>query len=253
MDNFFASSRTLYRNLLTSLRQFALTTNDEEYPQYCLVSHASYSPWRNDAAFLEAHAKIRDRTLVDIYRCYEIWTQIGQLSAVPGAILEVGVWKGGTSALISLALKHFGISRQVYAADTFHGVVKAGRLDTRYRGGEHSDCSEADVRDFLAEMGEQIEILTGIYPEDFIGHQAISTSLAFTHIDVDTHDSAKEIFESVWGRTSVGGTVIFDDYGFWGCEGVTRMVNELRIANARMLYNLNGHAILIKLAEPHAR
>lgn len=249
MDNFLTSSRTLYRSLLANLREFALTTNHDAYPQYCLVSHASYSPWRHDAAFLEAYAIVRDRTLVDIYRCHEIWAQIGQLSTVPGALLEVGVWRGGTTALISLALEHFGISRQLYAADTFQGVVKAGRFDTRYQGGEHADCSEADVRRFLAELGNRIEVLTGIYPEDFKSHPSSSTELAFTHIDVDTYESAREVFESVWSRTAVGGTVIFDDYGFWGCEGVTKMVNELRIENARMIYNLNGHAVLIKLSD----
>ena len=44
------------------------------------------------------------------------------------------------------------------------------------------------------------------------------------------------------------GLVIFDDYGFLGCEGVTKLVNELA-ADLRFFtyFNLNGHAVMMKL------
>ena len=44
---------------------------------------------------------------------------------------------------------------------------------------------------------------------------------------------------------------MFDDYGFSGCEGVTKYVNELRESNRDLffIHNLNGHAILIKQRE----
>ena len=43
-----------------------------------------------------------------------------------------------------------------------------------------------------------------------------------------------------------GGATVFDDYGFHGCEGVTRMVNAIRERDAAVIYNLNGHAIVLK-------
>ena len=41
--------------------------------------------------------------------------------------------------------------------------------------------------------------------------------------------------------------MVFDDYGFSGCEGVTKFVNELRV-NSQLffIHNLNGHAIFVK-------
>jgi O-methyltransferase len=42
--------------------------------------------------------------------------------------------------------------------------------------------------------------------------------------------------------------VVFDDYGQVGCEGVTRMVNELDLADAVVNCNFNGHAIVVKCA-----
>jgi hypothetical protein len=39
----------------------------------------------------------------------------------------------------------------------------------------------------------------------------------------------------------------FDDYGFWGCEGVTCAVNEMKAKGIRLIYNLNGHALVYKI------
>ncbi len=46
--------------------------------------------------------------------------------------------------------------------------------------------------------------------------------------------------------------VVFDDYGFFGCEGVTQAVDELvaQREDVTFIYNLNGHAVLIKKALP---
>jgi len=67
------------------------------------------------------------------------------------------------------------------------------------------------------------------------------------HIDVDTYDSAKDIVEWVWPRLSVGGAVVFDDYGFVRCEGVTKLVNELSSDNDKLfIHNLNGHGLIFK-------
>ena len=42
--------------------------------------------------------------------------------------------------------------------------------------------------------------------------------------------------------------MIFDDYGFFGCEGVTQAVHEIMAAatDALLVHNLNGHALLFK-------
>jgi O-methyltransferase len=45
----------------------------------------------------------------------------------------------------------------------------------------------------------------------------------------------------------VGGMIVYDDYGFQSCGGVTKYVNEQRSLPGRIvLHNLNGHAIVVK-------
>lgn len=44
-----------------------------------------------------------------------------------------------------------------------------------------------------------------------------------------------------------GGIIVYDDYGFLGCEGIARFVNEQITDSDRLIFrNLNGHAIVVK-------
>jgi O-methyltransferase len=174
------------------------------------------------------------------------WTLAGRLAHLQGDVIEIGVWRGGTGALIAHKVQNVARDRTVYLCDTFIGVVGAGRPDCHYKGGEHADSSIETVRDLTAHMGlNNTRLLMGMFPQE-TGGQVPGGKLALVHIDVDVHDSAKSCFEWAWPRMVPSGAVVFDDYGFYGCEGVTRMVNDIRKPDATMIYNLNGHAILLK-------
>jgi O-methyltransferase len=214
---------------------------------------ATFAPWRMDPLFQQTYEAVKEYTYVDIYRCYELWTLVEQSGKLDGgALLEVGVWRGGSGAIIARKAKSVGISDPVYLCDTFSGVVKASSKDvTFYKGGEHADTSQELVQELThGQLGlDNVYILKGIFP-DKTARIISSTRLRFCHIDVDTYLSAKDTFEWIWERLVIGGIVIFDDYGFKYCEGVTRFVDELRGLPERLIiHNLNGHAILIKTHE----
>jgi O-methyltransferase len=160
----------------------------------------------------------------------------------------VGVWRGGTGSLMAKAAQLFSPNTTIYLADTFKGVVKAGSKDTNYKGGEHADTTIDIVKALLADMGvSNAEFLVGIYPDEIDRSIMGKASIKLCHIDVDTYSSAQDIFDEVWPRMAKGGAVVFDDYGFWGCEGVTELCNTIDLPDARFLHNVNGHAIFIKL------
>ena len=104
-----------------------------------VIPGATYAPWNLDEEFLSCYRSIRRHTLVDKYRCFELWQLVKQTSRLNGAILEVGVWRGGTGALIARRAQLDGSDSEIYLCDTFAGVVKAGPNDSIYRGGEHAD------------------------------------------------------------------------------------------------------------------
>jgi O-methyltransferase len=225
----------------------ANVTRAYSHPNFPGIRHikvhtaATYAPWLTDVAFQRRYEMVGHHTMVDLYRCYELWLLGKQLQTVEGDYLEVGVWRGGTGCIIAASAP----TKTVYLADTFTGVVKAGDGDTYYVGGEHSDTSVEIVRRLADKLSlDNVRVLKGIFPDE-TGHDAPS-KIALLHCDVDVYSSAIDIVQWAIPRLSKGGVIVFDDYGFRACEGITKMVNELR-NDKRFLFvhNLNGHAILI--------
>jgi O-methyltransferase len=212
-----------------------------------LLPQATYAPWATDPAFQAAWTKLGSSSLLDNMRAYELWALALQARNVPGDVLEVGTWRGGSIALMGAAMQ--GTQKAIYAADTFSGVVKAGAEDTYYRGGEHSDACRDDVEAAFAavEVSTGV-ILEGVFPDET--GSAVAGALSMVHIDVDVYRSARDITEFALPRLSRGGFIVFDDYGFYGCEGVTQYGNELLVhPEIAWLYDLNGHLVGVRTSE----
>ncbi len=228
------------------------TISPWKYPDSDIFHHhvlpgATLSPWLNDQEFLDVYQKIKSNTLVDVYRCHELWTLARQAMKIEGDILEVGVWRGGTGAILARAVASKP-QMKVILADTFEGVVKVGDKDTLYKGGEHSDTSVAIVAALLDALSiDNARILKGVFPD---AHKdEIPGKISMLHCDVDVYLSSKDIVAWCLPRLSVGSILVFDDYGFFGCEGVTKFCDEFREnKDFCFIHNLNGHAIFIKIA-----
>lgn len=208
---------------------------------------STYAPWQSDEEFRRAYELVRRNTLVDVWRCYELWSLVGELREVPGAILEVGVWRGGTGVLMAARAAALGIDDPVYLCDTWRGVVKTSAVDTYYRDGKHDDASRKTVEALAGGMGLQnVELLQGVFPDD-TAESIADRTFRLCHCDVDVYQSAKDVFDWVWPRLAPGGVVVFDDYGFPACPGVTKFVDEQRLLDDRLVvHNLNGHGIVVK-------
>jgi len=243
MDDFLEILRSERRDVIERLRKTRFSTLKTGYSHQQVIPYASYSPWLDDSKFMALFETVRDHTLVDIYRSYELYSLAKQVQLLQGDLIEIGVWRGGTAALIASALP----GRTIHLFDTFAGVPKADKnFDTLYSGGEHADTDEICVKHLFDTLSLPCRINPGVFPEDTLQHLPERVSLA--HIDVDTYISAKDSFAAIWPRILPTGMVIFDDYGFFGCEGVTQLVNEISSSadNALFVHNINGHALLIK-------
>jgi O-methyltransferase len=62
---------------------------------------------------------IRTHTVVDLHRRYELWTLASRLAHLRGDVIEIGVWRGGTGALIAHKVQTVAPDRVVYLCDTF--------------------------------------------------------------------------------------------------------------------------------------
>lgn len=241
LDNYYLKKGSLV------LLKPTQTNLSKEYAE--VFTNATYSPWATDAKFLEVYNQVSNHTLVDVYRCYELWHLAKEVSQLEGDFLEVGVWKGGTGAIIASAAQLTSSTSKIFLCDTFEGVVKASKKDNVYQGGEHSDTSVEIVTSLNSKLGlDNTEILVGIFPDDS-ANKVSNNRFKFCHIDVDVYVGAKEITEWVWDRLAIGGMVIYDDYGFKGTTGVKNFVNEQIGLKDRIVFqNLNGHAVIVKVS-----
>lgn len=213
---------------------------------------SNYCPWFADDEFIKVFEVIKDDSYVDIYRCYELWELIKEVNKVDkyACVLEVGVWRGGTAAILAKKISLLGNTNKLFLADTFSGVVKASNYDNVYKGGEHQDTSLSLMEDLLVrKVGvNNFTTLVGVFPEDTAYRIAENEVFGLCHVDVDVYLSARDIIDWLFPKLIIGGMIVFDDYGFEICAGITTLVEEQRELSDRIIiHNLNGHAVIIRI------
>lgn len=124
--------------------------------------------------------------------------------AIPGAIAEVGVWRGETSAF----LHRVAPERRLFLFDTFEGFPQSdlppGTVDTRFQ-----DTSAAGVAHRVGH--DPNVILTPGYVPDSLAAAAGET-FAFVLLDLDLFEPTRASLEFFYPRLSPGGYLVVHDY-----------------------------------------
>lgn len=140
---------------------------------------------------------------------------------IAGDIVECGVAKGGSAALMALTLKYLGDNRLVWAYDSFQGLPPPGAEDGEEAQGWAGRCKAtlAEVREVLVSLGvlENCRLVAGLF-QDTLPSAEVGT-IALLHLDGDWYESTKCCLEHLYERVSPNGLVQIDDYGHWsGCR-----------------------------------
>jgi hypothetical protein len=167
--------------------------------------------------------------------------------AVPGAIVECGVWSGGSMLMAVLALQRANVDdRELYLFDTFEGMTQPTTLDTsRFENPalqtwttaeasgerawgylfEHAAFGVDQVRALLVSTGypsARVHMVQGRV-EDTVPESA-PDEIAVLRLDTDWYESTRHELTHLFPRLAKGGVLIIDDYGHW--EGCRRAVDE---------------------------
>lgn len=149
-------------------------------------------------------------------------------AAVPGAIVDCGVWNGGSSILLSLGAP----SRQVWAFDSFAGLPAPGELDGADSAGwegAYRGSAERVAEGFRRFADpERLHIVAGWFADTFPTALDEIGEVALLHVDADWYESVKLALETFYPRVSGGGLVVIDDYTSWA--GARRATDEFRAA-----------------------
>lgn len=197
-----------------------------------------------EETFQALHRRCAAETMTSAERMYGLWQAVRhvQSRALPGAFVECGVWRGGSSMLAALTLLAEGeTSRDLYLYDTFRGMSEPTERDVSFRGydarahwnelrGERGSdvlayADLATVRANLARTGyppERVHFVAGKV-EDTIPN-TIPPSLAILRLDTDWYASTRHELEHLYPRLEPGGVLIVDDYGHW--RGARDAVDE---------------------------
>ena len=130
----------------------------------------------------------------------------------PGAIVEVGVYKGGS------ALRLAELNRPLYLYDTFTGIPCAGPYDLGHKIGDFADTSFEAVKALIPSA----HVIKGVFPLSLVAMPPV----AFVHCDVDQYESTLAVCNTMPAMMVRGGIILFDDYGTPGCPGATQAVEE---------------------------
>jgi O-methyltransferase len=159
---------------------------------------------------------------------------------VPGAIVECGVWKGGSMRAVARTLLEAGETEtDLYLFDTFEGMSEPTDRDVMWTG-ERADVLLAqqskDSHYWARASVDQVrEVMYALpYPkskihfvqgkvEDTIPDQA-PDQIALLRLDTDWYESTKHELVHLYPRLVPGGVLILDDYGFW--RGAGRAADE---------------------------
>lgn len=213
-------------------------------PQYDRRRRMLKVPHDMEPEFVELYDRARAYTLTSVECMYSLYQTVRYISRndIPGAMVECGIWRGGSSMMIALTLEALSDrSRDIYLYDTYAGMTRPDSVDVRSRDGMeqisrwqafqrdgYNAWAHATLDEVRANMGA-----TG-YPEDklhFVEGDVETTipaiapeGISLLRLDTDWYRSTLHELSHLYPRLSERGALIIDDYGAY--EGSRKATDE---------------------------
>lgn len=196
-----------------------------------------------DKAALDIFHRVKPFTMTSPERVLGLCDAVRYVVAanIPGAFVECGVWKGGSSMAAALAFTAAGDrSRDMWLFDTFDGMTEPTEHDRQGLDGPDAaqllnSSTKSDriwcyspldeVRQNLASTGypeQQIHLIQGPVEETLPGQSP--GQIALLRLDTDWYESTRHELVHLFPLLSPGGVLIVDDYGAWA--GARKAVDE---------------------------
>jgi O-methyltransferase len=154
---------------------------------------------------------------------------------IPGDVVECGVYRGGSAAILARRATHSRLGRTVWLFDAFRGMPPATATDgpeaDSWVGNLRSSPRRVErlLRRTGAEMSH-VRIVPGLFQETFRATHI--SQIALLNIDADWYESVKLCLETFYDAVARGGIVSIDDYGLWpGCrQAVDELIQKRQLA-----------------------
>jgi O-methyltransferase len=189
---------------------------------------------------------VQPYTMTSMERVFALQQSIHYIvrNRIPGAVVECGVWKGGSMMAAALTLLDLGeTDRHIYLFDTFSGMSEPADIDRDQVKGKlardllpksvliqaHSPLHEVQqAMDKTKYPKDRIVFVQGKV-ENTIPAAAIEP-IALLRLDTDWFESTYHELVHLYPRLAPGGILIIDDYGHW--EGARKAVDQYIAENS---------------------
>ncbi len=155
---------------------------------------------------------------------------------IDGALVECGVFKGGSVMNMALTQLDFPKLRHIYLYDTFEGMTKEGEFDINHRGVPAATILRRPSKMCIASLDSvKNNLALTRYPKEFfhfikgdvaetLKQNDLPKKIALLRLDTDWYESTKIEMEVLYPNLVKGGVLILDDYGYW--KGARKAVDE---------------------------
>lgn len=190
----------------------------------------------------------------DAYRGLDIarlWSLVLNLKHVlsrrPGAVAELGVYKGHGSAVLAHYAHRF--DRLMYMADTFTGFAET-QYEASMGDGKAAAFKDTSLDLAKSTIGEHPDNrwIVGMFP-DSITPEMRAERFAFVSIDCDLYDPIAAGLRFFWPRMTPGGMIFIHDYSSGHWPGATKAVDEFCAATGilgSLLPDMGGSYVLTR-------
>ena len=207
-----------------------------------------------DPHFLQLARKLVPQyTMVSLPRLkklYELGAMLAQ-DGPDGAVVECGVWNGGSSAMMAAGIHAQGKVRPFWLFDSFEGLPEPTDKDDAVVRESYFPgwCTGAvdrveEAHHHAGTPESTLQIIPGWFDETVARHADAIGPIALLHIDADWYDSVYTVLESLYAQVVPGGVVVIDDYGSWsGCRKAVHAYFGEEIVVALGLQKIDGNAV----------
>lgn len=185
-----------------------------------------------------------ENNCLDFCRFYSLVLNIDMtLASSPGAIAELGVYKGNSASILKYFADKYDVALYLY--DTFEG------FDARDLHGVDERQCEGFIDTSLSYVKKRIGeayYREGYFPES-IEDSDRNVEYSFVSLDCDLHDPMLAGLEFFWPRMVKGGKIFCHDYssGYWmGCKQAIDDFCKKENVHPLLLSDIGGTAVLVK-------
>jgi len=213
-----------------------------------IISTDANNNFMNEEAFIKAYEEVKKTDTKGYLGNYDIRWRIHTIlwaaehcSKLDGDFVDCGGGFGFFMSSIYSYLNFENLNKKYYMLDSFEGTNPV-------YGPNHFTRFGSWYGDVLSNHGNKknLQIIKGFIPETL--NQINCDKISFLSIDLNSVNPEISCLEILWDKIVTNGLIIFDDYGFPGCNEQREAHNNFaKNKNLSIMSSPTGQGILIKI------